>query len=146
MLGQTAIALGVVARKQDHDGVQLLAGQAADPIGRVICPGVAEHLRTTLPEMQAYVEGRGTIGDYLYQIFVEYRQDHYAWSKVIWDISTIAYLANPEWVPTEVRPSPVLRDDVTWGPEDPSRHPFRVATDLDRDRVFGDLFLKLENR
>jgi hypothetical protein len=47
-------------------------------------------------------------------------------------------------VTSEVRPSPVLLDDVTWGAEDASRHPFRVAVDLDRDRIYGDLFRRLE--
>jgi purine nucleosidase len=114
------------------------------PVVQIPCKNVAEHLRTTVPEMETYVKGKGAIGDYLYQIFVDYHEDHYAWSKVIWDIATIGYLNNPEWVPTEVRPSPVLRDDVTWGPEDPTRHPCRVAVDVRRDRVFGDLFRKLE--
>jgi purine nucleosidase len=62
---------------------------------------------------------------------------------VLWDISGIAYLNNPDWVPSEVRSSPVLLDDVTWGPADPARHPFRVAVDLDRDRIYGDLFRRL---
>lgn len=114
------------------------------PVVQIPCKNVAEHLRTTVPEMEAYVQGRGAIGDYLHHIFCEYHDDYYAWSKVIWDISTIAFLNCPEWVPTEVRPSPVLRDDATWGPEDNSRHPFRVAIDVDRDRVFADLFRKLE--
>jgi len=114
------------------------------PVVQIPCKNVAEHLRTTVPEMETYVKGRGSIGDYLYQIFVDYYEDHFAWSKVIWDISAIGYLNNPEWVPTEVRPSPVLCDDVTWGPEDPTRHPFRVAVDVRRDSVFGDLFRKLE--
>ncbi len=113
------------------------------PVVQIPCKNVAEHLRTTVPEMEAYVKGQGSIGDYLYQIFVDYHQDHYAWSKVIWDISTIGYLNNPQWVPTEVRPSPVLRDDVTWGKENTTRHPFRVAIDIRRDLVFGDLFHKL---
>ena len=114
------------------------------PVVQIPCKNVAEHLRSTLPEMAAYVKGRGAIGDYLYTIFEQYHDDHYARSKVIWDISTIAYLNDPTWMPTEVRPSPVLLDDVTWGAEDASRHPFRVATDVDRDRVFGDVFRKLE--
>ena len=128
----------------------VLAGQVVFdcgvPVVQIPCKNVAEHLRTTVPEMETYVKGRGEIGDYLYQTFVDYHEDHYAWSKVIWDISTIAYLNNPDWVPTEVRPSPVLRSDVTWGPEDASRHAFRVAVDVRRDRVFGDLFHKLEER
>jgi inosine-uridine nucleoside N-ribohydrolase len=116
------------------------------PVVQIPCKNVAEHLRSTLPEMRTYVKGRGEIGDYLYQIFEGYFEDHYARSKVIWDISTIAYLTNPDWVPTEIRPSPVLLDDVTWGTEDPSRHPFRVATDVNRDLVFGDLFRRLADR
>jgi purine nucleosidase len=114
------------------------------PVVQIPCKNVAEHLRSTLPEMAAYVKGRGAIGDYLYHIFETYYDDHYARSKVIWDISTIAYLNNPDWIPTVLHPSPVLMDDVTWGPEDASRHPFRVAIDVNRDRVFGDLFHKLE--
>lgn len=128
-------------------GQDVLSGQVVFncgvPVVQIPCKNVAEHLRTTAPEMEAYVKGRGAIGDYLYRIFVDYHQDHYAWSKVIWDISTIGYLVDPQWVPSELRPSPVLRDDVTWGPEDPSRHPFRVAVDLHRDRIFGDLFRRL---
>lgn len=116
------------------------------PVVQIPCKNVAEHMRTTVPEMAAYVQGRGAVGDYLYQIFVDYGGDHEVWSKVLWDISTIGYLNNPDWVPTEVRPSPVLRDDVTWGPEDPARHPVRVAVDVNRDRVFRDLFRKLPAR
>ena len=131
-------------------GQDIPAGQvlfdSGVPTVQVPCKNVAEHLRTTLPEMAAYVKGQGEIGDYLYQIFREYFEEHYARSKVLWDISTIAYLLQPQWVPSEIRPSPVLRDDVTWGPEDASRHPFRVATDLNRDRIYGDLFRKLAAR
>ena len=34
--------LGVVAREQDRDRVQVVAGQSADPVVRVVAPGVAE--------------------------------------------------------------------------------------------------------
>jgi purine nucleosidase len=128
-------------------GQDVLAAQVVfdcgAPVVQIPCKNVAEHLRTTVPEMERYVKGRGAIGDYLYQIFADFHTDHFAWSKVIWDISTIGYLNNPDWVPSEVRPSPVLLDGATWGPEDPSRHLFRVAVDIHRDQVFGDLFRKL---
>ena len=113
------------------------------PLVHIPCKNVAEHLRITLPEMQTCVRGRGPIGDYLCEIFQAYRDDHFAASKVIWDVSAVAYLNNPDWVPTALRPSPVLRDDVTWGMEDPSRHEIREAYDVNRDAVFGDLFCKL---
>jgi len=62
---------------------------------------------------------------------------------VIWDISTVAYVNSPAWVTTALCPSPVLRDDVTWGPEDVSRHLIRVAQRVNRDAIFRDLFRKL---
>ncbi|MBC7235139.1 MAG: nucleoside hydrolase [Chloroflexi bacterium] len=114
------------------------------PLVHIPCKNVAEHLRTTLPEMATYVKGRGEIGDYLYQIYEQYRDDHFAASKVLWDISAIAWLNEPAWVPTELRPSPILRDDLTWAPEDPGRHKIREAVDVNRDRIFGDLFRKLQ--
>jgi inosine-uridine nucleoside N-ribohydrolase len=113
------------------------------PLVHIPCKNVAEHLRTTLPEMQTYVRGQGAVGDYLYEIFEGYREDHFASSKVIWDISSVAYMNNPEWVPTALRPSPLLLDDVTWGTVDLTRHRIREAYDVDRDAIFGDIFCKL---
>ncbi len=129
--------------QQDVPAAQVLFDSGV-PLVQLPCKNVTEHLRTTLPEMAAYVKGRGRVGDYLYGIFQGYHPDHFAYSKVIWDISSVAYMNNPDWVPTELRPSPILRDDVTWAPEDPRRHPVRQAYDVNRDAVFGDLFRKLE--
>ena len=105
--------------------------------------GVVSHLHTTVAEMERYVQGRGKVGDYLVKIFKDYSSDHYAWSKVIWDISATAYLVNPAWVPTEIVHSPLLTEGATWS-LDNSRHLMRVATSVDRDMIFRDLFKKLE--
>lgn len=114
------------------------------PLVMLPCALVTEQLRTTLAEMERYVKGQGAVGDYLYGIYEAYMDDHYARSKVIWDISSVAYMINPDWLPSELRPSPVLQDDLTWGPEDPARHPVRIVRHVNRDAVFGDLFRKLE--
>ncbi len=111
---------------------------------RLPCALVTEQLRTTLPEMAEYVRGRGAIGDHLFEIYEGYMSDHYARSKVIWDISAVAYIVNPQWITSDLRPSPVLLDDITWGPEDPSRHLIRSARHVNRDAIFGDLFRKLD--
>ncbi|NLG49739.1 MAG: nucleoside hydrolase [Chloroflexi bacterium] len=113
------------------------------PLVHIPAKNVSEHLRTTLPELQVYLEGRGAIGEYLLQIFREYHEDQFAYSKVIWDISGVAYLNNPDWVPTQITPAPILWDDITWGGEDPTRHMVRVAYDVNRDAIFGDLFRKI---
>ncbi len=110
----------------------------------IYIPGVTvtSHLLTTVPEIERYVEGRGSIGDYLASIFKAYHNDHFAWSKVIWDIACIGWCLNAEWVPTQVIPSPILTDELTWN-ADGSRHPIREATYVHRDPIFGDLFRKL---
>lgn len=105
--------------------------------------GVVSHLHTTVAEMERYVQGSGKVGNYLVKIFKDYSSDHYAWSKVIWDISATAYLVNPAWVPTEIVHSPILTEGATWS-LDNSRHLMRVATSVDRDMIFRDLFKKLE--
>ncbi|MBN1460029.1 MAG: nucleoside hydrolase [Armatimonadetes bacterium] len=113
------------------------------PLIHIPCATVASHLLTTVAEIERYVEGRGPIGDYLAQIFKEYNSDHFAWSKVIWDLACIGWCINSEWVPTQEAPSPILTDDLTWR-IDPSRHPIREATYVHRDPIFRDLFQKLE--
>lgn len=105
--------------------------------------GVVSHLLTTVAEMERYVQGQGKVGDYLVEIFKDYHSEHYAWSKVIWDISATAYLVNSSWVPTEVVHSPILTDGMTWS-SDNSRHFMRVATGVNRDAIFRDLFQKLQ--
>ncbi len=71
-----------------------------------------------------------------------YHQDHKGWSKVIWDIATIAYLIDPTWVPTELVHSPIVTDQMTWS-FDRSRHLIRYANFIHRDPIFRDLFAKL---
>ncbi len=114
------------------------------PLVHIPCSNVAEMLRTTLPEMATYVKGRGAIGDYLFSIFEDFTPDHFGRSKVIWDISAPAWLLSGQWVSTVLMPSPVLTDEVTWGPVDTARHMVRIARHIDRDAIFTDLFRKLQ--
>jgi inosine-uridine nucleoside N-ribohydrolase len=109
---------------------------------------VSEHLRTTIPEVNTFLKGKSPIADYLSAEFAAYAKTHsprtdFAYSKVIWDISAVAWLINPQWIPTRVVPSPLLTDDMKYKQAGGNRHPVRVATDLRRDAIFNDLFEKL---
>ena len=115
------------------------------PLIHLPCSSVTSHLLTTETEMAKYVKGQGKIGDYLYEIFVNYHADHYARSKEIWDIAAIAWLLNPNWVPTEIVHSPILTDQMTWS-FDNNRHFIRNAIFVHRDPIFRDLFDKLKSR
>ncbi len=104
---------------------------------------VTSHLLTTVPEVETYLAGKGEIGDYLVKIFKDYHQDHYAWSKVIWDISAVAYLIDASWFKTEVRSTPLLTDELTYRFDD-ARPPYRVGTYVRRDPIYQDMFRKIE--
>lgn len=112
------------------------------PLVLIPCLGVASHLLTTLSEVRDYVAGKGSIGDYLHQTFEECSKDHFGYSRVIWDISAIAYLIEPAWLPNTLVHSPLLSDDCRWS-VDTSRHFIRYVHYIQRDRVFKDLFGKL---
>lgn len=126
---------------QDVPAAQIVLDSGV-PLVVVPCLGVTSHLLTTLPELQAYLAGTSRVGDYLCQIFNEYRPDTFAASSVIWDISTIAWLIDPAWAPTDLVHSPLLTDQVTWS-VDRSRHLVRVANFIHRDPVFRDMLSKI---
>jgi hypothetical protein len=93
--------------------------------------------------MEYYLQGQGAIGDYLLEIFKRFIDTHAVMGKELWDISTLAYLINADWVPTELVHSPILTDQMTWS-VDRSRHLIRQATSVRRDPIFRDLFAKLQ--
>ncbi len=71
---------------------------------------------------------------------------HVAWSRVIWDISAIAALKNPNWTPSKLIPAPVLSDDFHWLPGSKERHLIRQVTYCYRNLIFGDLFASLAGK
>ncbi|MDQ8737223.1 nucleoside hydrolase [Paenibacillus sp. LHD-38] len=112
------------------------------PLVLIPCMGVASNLRTTLSEVRDYVKPAGAIGEYLYETYKNCKEDHFAYSRVIWDISVIAWLNQPDYVPSRLTQSPRLAADFRWS-IDSSRHLIRCASYIDRDAVFYDLFSKL---
>lgn len=118
----------------------------------VFLPGyyVGEQLKLSLADMEAYVRGRGKIGDYLYHLYTHNPihplfaiNDHYARTWVIWDVINIAWLLEAEWVPSQLVRAPRLQDDLYWAPER-NKHLMREAHGIDRDAIFRDFFRKLE--
>jgi inosine-uridine nucleoside N-ribohydrolase len=104
--------------------------------------GVTSHLLTTLAEVESHLKGKGRLCDYLVDIVRDYVPDHFAYAKVIWDIAAVAYLVNSAWVDTALVHSPILNDGLTWS-LDNRRHLIRMATYVQRNPIFGDLFAKL---
>ena len=118
----------------------------------VYLPGyyIGAQLSLSLLEAEEWVQGRGRIGDYLHYLYLNNPLDamrgfteHMGRTWIAWDLICIAWLLNPEWVPSMLTPAPILDDDMCWRRDD-ARHLMREATSVNRDAIFGDLFRKLE--
>ena len=85
------------------------------------CRPVVSHFHTTIPELTSHLQGKNEISDYLLNIVIEYSQGRPVYSKVIWDVTAVAWLVNPDWVSTNLVHRPILTDQVTFS-RDTSRH------------------------
>lgn len=128
--------------RQDIGGAQVVLDSGA-PLVLIPCMGVTSHLHSTVPEIERCVEPHGEIGKFLAERFKGYSEDHFAWSKEIWDMAPVGWLLDPDWAPTVVVPTPILTDQATWS-IDRSRHPMRYATMVKRDPILRDFFSKLK--
>lgn len=130
--------------RQDLNASRVIFDSGA-PFVQCPCTPVVTHFRTTVPEMERYVGGRGPIGDYLLDIFKEYRKDHFGWSKVLWDMTAVAWVINDRWLPSNLVHSPIVTDNYTLS-FDNSRHMVRTVYYVDRDPIFRDFFTKLDKQ
>lgn len=114
----------------------------------VYLPGyhVGVQLKISLPEMERFVAPRGRIGALLHDLYTHNPlhkmfalTDTARHTWVIWDMICIAWLLNPDWVPTFLTTSPVLTDDLHWR-KDAGRHLIREAHDIQRDEIFLDFY------
>ncbi len=126
---------------QDVKAAQVVLNSGV-PLVIMPCQPVVSHFHTTIPELELYLKGKNVLSDYLLKSTVEYSKGQDTWSKVIWDVTAVAWLVNPSWIPSNLVHSPVLTDQVTYS-VDRSRHFIRMAYTLNRDAIFRDLFNKL---
>ena len=127
--------------KQDVMAARVVLNSGV-PLVIMPCQPVISHFHTTIPELEYYLKGKNQISDYLLKSTIEYSGGRDTWSKVIWDVTAVAWLVNPSWLPTNIVHSPVLTDQVTYS-IDRSRHFIRMAISVNRDAIFRDLFRKL---
>lgn len=113
------------------------------PFVQYPCMGVVSQFTTTVPEMEFYLKGHNDISDYLLEIFKDYHKDHFAWSKVLWDMTAIAYLVNSNWTPSQLVHAPRVSDTDMYM-TDATRHLMRMVYHINRDAIMKDFFLKLQ--
>lgn len=114
------------------------------PFVQYPCMGVVSSFYTTVPEMEHYLKGYNEISDYLLTIFKDYHKDHFAWSKVLWDMTAVSYLINRDWTPSQLVHAPRVNESDTYSFNN-NRHLIRMVYQIQRDPIFRDFFTKVQN-
>jgi len=114
------------------------------PLIQLPCAGVVDRFATTKYELQHWLCGKNKLCDYLYEHTVQTAESYAAgkpWSRVIWDVTAVAWLLNKDgrFMHDRLIASPIPEYDGSYG-IGPDRHLIRYVYHIDRDALFEDLF------
>jgi len=117
------------------------------PLVQLPCGGIVDHFTTTRPELEYWLKGKNPLCDYLVEKAIDEAERYAAgkpWSRVIWDVTAVAWLLNDgeRFMESELIPSPIPEYNNRYL-TDPNRHPIRYVTAIRRDALFEDLFARL---
>lgn len=127
---------------QDYEASCVLFDSKAELV-QIPCWSVASHLMVGVPELRACM-GSSAIATALADIVDEAVEGKPYLTRVIWDISAIAYLINSKWVLTKKVHSPVLNRNCMYS-FDERRHFIDVAYKLNRNQIFEDMYSKIRS-
>lgn len=131
---------------QDVAAARVVFGSGV-PLVMLPCCGVVSEFRTTEPELLRWLSGKNALCDYLVGHTVEAANEYArgrVWSRVIWDVTAVAWLLNDgdRFLLSRLLPTPVPEYDNRWG-FDPRRLLCRYVYAVQRDALFGDLFARI---
>ena len=106
------------------------------------CKKIVSELRIDINTLKKYLENKSELCNYLIERFYNDGYHGVQESRVIWDISVIAYMVNKKWFKTEQISCPNIRKDTSYEVTD-NRHNITFVTKLDRNKIYKDLFNKL---
>lgn len=132
--------------KQDIAAARVVMGSGA-PFVQLPCRGVVDRFLTSKYELEHWLKGKNALCDYLYENTVAEAESYAAgkpWTRVIWDVTAVAWLLNDDERFLRCRPAlcPMPMYDKSYGP-DPYDHEIGYVYYVDRDALFEDLFRKL---
>lgn len=106
------------------------------------CKKIVSELRIDINTLKNNLENKSELCNYLIGRFYNDGYHGVQESRVIWDISVIAYMINKKWFETEQISCPNIRKDTSYEVTD-NRHNITFVTKLDRNKIYEDLFNKL---
>ena len=132
--------------QHDVAAARVVYGSGA-PLVILPCCGVVSAFSTTAPELKYWLEGKNALCDYLVRNTIEEAEifaKGTAWSRVIWDVTAVAWLLNESgrFMADRLIPTPVPEYEHRWRLTEDAPLCRYVFT-IHRDSLFTDLFAKL---
>lgn len=132
--------------RQDVAGARVVLGCGV-PMVLLPCMGVVSHFSTTEYELRHWLMDKNPLCTYLAQNTIDEANSYAAgkpWSRVIWDVTVIGWLLDPEAkrVKDKLIPSPIPEYDNHWALS-PTRHLIKYVYSINRDALWEHVFTHL---
>ena len=117
------------------------------PLIQLPCVGVVSNFQLSKPELEYWLIGKNSLADYLAKNAIE-EAESYAkgkpWTRVIWDVTAVAWLLNDEnkFMESDIVPTRIPKYDDHYD-EEYEGHPMRYVYNIKRDRLMEDMINKI---
>ena len=106
------------------------------------CKNVVSELRIDINTLNNNLENKSELCNYLLSRFYNDGYHGIQESRVIWDISVIAYMINKKWFETQVISCPNITEDTSYELIE-NNNKIKFVTKLNKVKIYEDLFKKL---
>ena len=117
------------------------------PFVQLPCMGVVNSFAVSKQELEFWLKGKNDLADYLAENTINAAESYAkgsAWTRVIWDVTAVAWLLNDSerFMESRIIPTPIPTYDNFYA-TDYNGHPMRYVYNIKRDNLMNDLFRKL---
>lgn len=121
--------------------------QSGVPFVQLPCMGVVDSFTVSKPELEFWLKGKNPLADYLAQNAIDEAERYArgkAWTRVIWDVTAVAWLMNDsqQFMESRMIPTPIPTYDNFYA-TNYNGTPMRYVYSIKRDNLMTDLFQKL---
>lgn len=127
--------------RQDVDAVKIVF-ESKVKLTIIPCKNVASALRINVNTLKENIGNKSELCNYLIDRFYNDGYHSLQEERVIWDISVIAYMINKKWFEIKEINCPNINEDTSYD-LNTNNHKIKIATRIDRNEVYKDLFKKL---
>lgn len=130
--------------RQDVEAVKIVL-ESQVKLTILPCKNIVSNLRIDINTLKENIGNKSELCDYLIKRFYNDGCHGTQETRVIWDISVIAYMINKNWFETKEISSPNIKEDTSYEITQ-NKHNVTFVTKLNRDKIYEDLFNKLGAR